>query len=266
MVRMDRDYLAELGTSRADLHMPNRGLPRRAGLLGAFYVYVLWADLPTGPVPFYVGKGTRSRYSAHWRRDDLKADTWCSRVIRKLRWSGTSILVSFTARGLSEADAHRIEMDTIARLGRRQHRTGPLVNHTDGGEGVSGIQRTAPNRRPTYADGVRYETAVEAAAAHNIAIAALLARIRRGWPGFYYEDQGQHPCRMGRRTGADNHRTRPVIADGRRYQTVTAAARHLDCHPPAILRRIRAGWDGYYYEDEGQRTATRPRRRPYRRG
>ena len=90
-----------------------------------FYVYVHIAEI-SGRV-FYVGKGQGRRAYTHQHRTAY----WKNIVAR----DGLFVLV--VADNLSEDDAFGIEADLISRLGRKDLKSGELVNLTDGGEGTS---------------------------------------------------------------------------------------------------------------------------------
>ena len=90
-----------------------------------FYVYVHIAE-KNGRV-FYVGKGQGRRAYTHQHRTAY----WKNIVAR----DGLFVLV--VADNLSEHDAFEIEADLISRLGRKDLKSGELVNLTDGGEGTS---------------------------------------------------------------------------------------------------------------------------------
>jgi hypothetical protein len=91
-----------------------------------YYVY-LHIKEDTGE-PFYVGKGCGKRcYDKNQRSD------W---------WKRTAVLhgfdVIFLEEGLQEDTSLIMEKYWISRIGRKDLQLGPLVNMTDGGDGVSG--------------------------------------------------------------------------------------------------------------------------------
>jgi len=93
-----------------------------------FYVY-LHRRLSDNKV-FYVGKGKNKRAWSTYRRS-----SYWSNVVAK---HGFKVEIVFDE--LSEADAFQIEKDTITEM---KYFGSPLVNLTDGGEGTSGLKRTA---------------------------------------------------------------------------------------------------------------------------
>jgi len=84
-----------------------------------------------GEEPFYIGKGSERRSKSaqgrniHWQR-----------IVSKHGFE-----VKIIADDLTESDAFLLEKTLIAEYGRVNSKTGPLVNMTDGGEGVSGLER-----------------------------------------------------------------------------------------------------------------------------
>ncbi len=86
---------------------------------------------------FYVGKGHGRRAY----RKDGRSQFW-SRTINKYGY-----IIDIIETGLSNEEASEKEKWYIKRIGRRDLGLGPLVNHTDGGEGTIG--RTPWNKGGT---------------------------------------------------------------------------------------------------------------------
>lgn len=89
------------------------------------------------PEVFYVGKGKNDRAWSSKQRSRF----WHS-ITSKAPWS-----VCFHAIGLTEDEAVILERELIDLFGRRDVGLGPLVNHTNGGEGISGLVFTDEHRR-----------------------------------------------------------------------------------------------------------------------
>ena len=117
------------------------------------YEYVL----PSGRVvhfsfrPFYVGKGRGKRHLSHLSPKGLGKNSLKKNVIVAIRREGKTPIVCKSKHALSVSnwDALAYEVDLIAGIGRRGLGAGPLVNATDGGEGVCG-RVLASTKRYTY--------------------------------------------------------------------------------------------------------------------
>lgn len=126
-----------------------------------FYVYVLLdprkpGDYQYGPLkfkhePFYVGKGKGNRDKSHYRPGNIDADskryknTKKTNKIRKIIEAGFYPAPVRIKSNVDEVTAFRLEIKAIKLIGRK-HTGGPLVNCTDGGEGLSGFINTAEQK------------------------------------------------------------------------------------------------------------------------
>jgi hypothetical protein len=97
-----------------------------------FYVYVLFRE---NGVPFYVGKGQKSRWLDHEAGARRGERGHRFSIIRKMQARGAEVPKVKLHEGLTEIVAHEYEVALITAIGR--HPRGPLVNLTNGGEGVS---------------------------------------------------------------------------------------------------------------------------------
>ena len=87
------------------------------------YAYLRSKDSATGKsgTPYYIGKGTRNRaYVKH--HAPLPKDI---------------SNITFIKQNLTEQQAHELEIELIAKYGRKDLGTGILHNRTNGGEGIS---------------------------------------------------------------------------------------------------------------------------------
>ena len=91
-----------------------------------YYVYIHYKK--SNGEPFYVGKGIKNRDTTSVGRNDF----W-HMVVNKHDY-----VVERVANNLTEPEALKFEQVLIKSLGRRDLKTGSLVNLTDGGEGMSG--------------------------------------------------------------------------------------------------------------------------------
>ena len=106
-----------------------------------FYVYALFR--PWNGKPCYIGKGhgnrafwhqTSAGHNRHWNRH-LQA------IFNKAGKLELEVPVVILRMGLEESVAFEIEQALIKSIGREKF-GGPLVNRTDGGEGISGYRHS----------------------------------------------------------------------------------------------------------------------------
>ena len=100
--------------------------------LAVYYVYVLFR---WDGVPFYIGKGKKDRIAAHLSPARLNKKSHKNNIIKKTITLVGEVPSVKIRSNLTEAKAHQIEIALIAAIGRAP--SGPLVNGTDGGEGMS---------------------------------------------------------------------------------------------------------------------------------
>ena len=216
-----------------------------------FYVYLLWRSDNCPLTPFYAGKGSGIRVLHHEMNSEHTNNKFKSRIIKKLLREEHSIGYSLEFFH-DENEALNREIELIKLIGRRNKDKGPLTNLTDGGEGTVGHVglRGAdnPRARAVICDGVRYGSCRDASRALNITDGAIRIRCETGWPGYYFEDEGQQPEKTGR---LFRYR-KPVSIDGKNYESLSEAARNLNIDARVLQRRIMRGWAGYFYRDEGQ--------------
>jgi hypothetical protein len=103
-----------------------------------FYVYALCRG-NTGE-PFYIGKGRGTRWAFHEWEALAGAPGHKCNTIRAMCARGIEVIRTKLHEDLTEATARAYEIALIAAIGRRP--VGPLVNPTDGGDGVTGIRHT----------------------------------------------------------------------------------------------------------------------------
>jgi group I intron endonuclease len=96
--------------------------------------------------PFYIGKGKGERYIEHLRSYRLSQKTYISNKINKIKKSNIDPFVLKIKENLSEVDALNLEVFYISIIGKKNSKSGTLVNITNGGEGVSGLKHTIESR------------------------------------------------------------------------------------------------------------------------
>lgn len=95
--------------------------------------------------PFYIGKGHGKRFKSHLFESKQKYDTnkiKINKIKKIIRETGNNPHIIFLKENLSENDSLVLEVDAIKVIGRKDKNVGPLLNLTDGGEGVSGMKHT----------------------------------------------------------------------------------------------------------------------------
>lgn len=116
-----------------------------------YYVYALFR---LDGSPFYVGKGRQGRWLNHEQRAK-KGASHKDNIICQIMEVGVSVPKEKLIENLSDAEARQIEIDIIRLVGRRP--IGPLVNQTDGGDGVAGYKKS-PETRALHAASNRRRT------------------------------------------------------------------------------------------------------------
>jgi group I intron endonuclease len=96
--------------------------------------------------PFYVGKGYKERCNEHIWESRLKIPSFKTNKIKKILSLGLTPMILKVSENLFEVDAFELEKKLITVIGRRDLKTGPLTNLTDGGEGFSGLIKTEIHR------------------------------------------------------------------------------------------------------------------------
>ncbi len=110
-----------------------------------FYVYVYRDPRPLKKdQPVYVGKGTGNRDLSHWSRGSHNKPF--QDFISHLKQRGLVAPCERVFETTVEAEAFAKEIELIALYGRRNIGTGTLFNRTNGGEGASGMVKTAEQK------------------------------------------------------------------------------------------------------------------------
>jgi hypothetical protein len=221
-----------------------------------YYIYLLWKMYENKPVPFYVGKGHFNRVVQHTAPSD-KANRYKSNVINKHRKLGVEVGYSILSWHKNEQDALNREVELVSQMGRADLKQGILTNKTDGGDGTRGHLASkrgdSHSAKPVYAmvneKITRFSCVEDCAEVLGISGGALSGRIKNGWIGYYYEDEGQQSTIS---THQGFYRKVVHTPDGI-FESLAEAGRQLNVSHKQIHKRIGFGWEGYYYVDEGQR-------------
>jgi len=117
-----------------------------------FYVYVYldprkpglfkYGEYEFGYEPIYVGKGQGERLEEHWlyaKKGILReGNRHKFNKLRKIMKEGLEPIIFRYKNNLEEDVSFLLETKMITTIGRNDKKEGPLVNMTDGGEGLSG--------------------------------------------------------------------------------------------------------------------------------
>jgi len=88
--------------------------------------------------PFYIGKGTKNRMYEHYKRaTKTKIKSPVLDKIRNIILNNRQVIYKKIFESDIESNVIKKEINTILEIGRRDLKTGPLLNLTDGGEGVT---------------------------------------------------------------------------------------------------------------------------------
>ena len=134
--------------------------------MNKFYVYALLDERKPGEYkyeiddigisfnykPFYIGKGTGSRIVDHEKRaKDQKNITYKDNKIRKIWSEGKQVIKSKILDHLEEDSAFDLEIQLIKEI-KIKNEGGPLVNLTEGGEG---LRNPSPEVRKKISDAAK---------------------------------------------------------------------------------------------------------------
>ena len=112
-----------------------------------FYVYVYRDPRPAkNRQPVYVGKGSGNRLNHHWLRGNTgnkPFNDWLA-MLRRIKLEP---IIEIVSEFEGESEAHDYECSLIELYGRRDTKSGPLFNRTNGGVGVDGLKWTTEHRK-----------------------------------------------------------------------------------------------------------------------
>lgn len=210
--------------------------------MNSYYVYEL--RRPTGEV-FYVGKGIRWRIESH--ENDAKKNRigHLYNVIRKLWSDGQKVHKEKVATGLTNDTAMKLECELIAKYGRKCD-GGTLVNITLGGEGAPGYRHgqaakekmSIARRRRVTSDETRRR--ISASSRGRSASQETRKKISDSISGAGHWNFGK---RISPEHAEKMHSAirKPVVVNGIRYQSISAAAEVHGIKSNSALYRITRG-------------------------
>ena len=91
----------------------------------------------------YIGKGTGKRAWYHLRRTDMHP--FVQRLQKMIR-EGVEPVITFLCDGVDSELADLVECEAIAKIGRKDLGKGPLLNLTDGGDGLCSPSQDVRNK------------------------------------------------------------------------------------------------------------------------
>jgi hypothetical protein len=118
-----------------------------------FYIYIYLDPRKSGKYkygnycflyePFYVGKGKGKRY------DDVNngRSNYFKGIINKIKGSGLNSIILKIKEDLNEKNSFKFEEQLINLIGRKDLNKGPLINFTNGGEGISGYRHNYKTKK-----------------------------------------------------------------------------------------------------------------------
>lgn len=224
-----------------------------------FYVYVVFR--PNG-TPCYVGKGKGNRWRDHLRGSHNQ------HLRRIVSAAGGDVPIIVVRSGLQEPVAFDVERALIKAIGRG--RSGPLVNLTDGGDGMAGHQFSIESRMKMSRSATGKVQSAETVAKRVAKITgrkrspAVIEKLRQVNLGRKRSEETKSKMR---RPKTEAHRAKLRLAKLGYKQSLehieaSAATRRGKPRPPEVLEKVRLGLLGKKHTAErraNQRTANRSR-------
>lgn len=211
----------------------------------SFYVYV-YRDLAGNP--FYVGKGhgKRSRHHLHACHNSKRRSyrTMFYTKLRKMARLDEEPVIEKIKDNLDEEVAFQWERYHIALWGRRDIGTGILCNHTDGGEGQTGLRHSEESRQkmrevqtPHLRELSKAQRGVKLSDAHR----ANLSTARRKWKHTPESMAKTHRAHVGMKRSAETCRriSEAVSNPSKETREKISKARKI----PVVAMDIKTGED-----------------------
>jgi len=175
-----------------------------------YYVYAYMREDNTSP--YYIGKGSGNR--AYSKKRSFAPPKNRERI-------------KIIATGLSESEAFILEKKLIAQFGRKDINTGILHNWTDGGEGGSNISPEVRAKRSAKLKGVYIGNKSVWGGKKNPAQSKRMKGENHPLYGVPCSDERKRKssqAQLGKRTGAENHSSRPLVLNGIKYNSIKEAS------------------------------------------
>lgn len=123
--------------------------------MNIYYTY-LYRDPTRNNEPIYIGKGKGKRCYDHLKS---KKNAPLPNRIRKIKEWGVEPIIEFICKDVDEELALLVEEEAISLYGRKDLGTGPLLNLTDGGDGVSNVSEKTRKKLSDAGKGRIYDDA-----------------------------------------------------------------------------------------------------------
>lgn len=207
--------------------------------------------------PFYVGKGKGDRSLAHLSGAVTRSKHKKNKIaaIEAEGFKMREYIRYSSIYNVSDFMAQAYEIDLIAGIGRHDKGEGPLTNHTDGGDGVTGrtgwrhTNSTKRKQSLSHLGKTKSTTSRELMSRAKLGVApsakATEARLRavKGVP-----KSPEHIARL--KAARELLRTMDVVVEGVRYASAADASRHRpDLTLNQIKRRVNSDdYPEYRYE------------------
>jgi len=101
-----------------------------------------YAEISFTYEPIYIGKGRDNRLTRHLYENSKSSNIHLKRILRLLKFEGLQPIYMKLSTHEIEEESLLQEIKWIKMIGRQNLKTGPLVNFTNGGEGISGYKHT----------------------------------------------------------------------------------------------------------------------------
>jgi ribosomal protein S20 len=160
--------------------------------------------------PFYIGKGINERYKSHLQsaKKQLNFSIRNHKInkIKKILRSGKQPIITILRHGLTDNKSCKVEISLIRQIGRADMNKGPLVNRTDGGQGLLATVERNGSNNPFYGKKLtkRHRQRIIESNKTRIVSEETKAKIRASVKGFRHSLETRKKMSLNRR-GENNN-------------------------------------------------------------
>lgn len=209
-----------------------------------FYVYGYSDPTSTDPF-FYIGKGKKDRIREHLEpKIRRKYRSHFYHRLNKMLSEGREPIISILGESDNEEEMISLEISLIEQYGRLDLNNGPLCNHTDGGDGVTGHRHSDEAR-----EKIRKKRAEQDMPWMSEAQKVQTSNSNR-------EASKRPEVIAARRLGAINHRGRRIVAIDpltgeikHTFECIKDAAKKGYKNVASVLAGKRKMCRGYFWRD-----------------